>query len=147
ASVLFARPGVHADGPGKRNVDRVVITGLAALTPAGRDPAALYEAYAQGRRCTSSEHGGELGRGDVDPADYLSPQERQRGDRLGLLSVIASRLALANAGLELTDETRTRVGAVVGTGVGPMESMEEFGAPVIEEGAAGANPAVFPNTV
>jgi 3-oxoacyl-[acyl-carrier-protein] synthase II len=74
-------------------------------------------------------------------------KERKRVDRLGLFSIIASRLALANAGLELTDDNRNRVGAVVGTGVGPMESMEEFAAPVIAEGAGAANPAVFPNTV
>ena len=147
ASVLFARPGVRADGPPARAVDRVVVTGLAALTPAGTDPAALYEAYAAGRRCTSFENGAELGRVDLDPSEYLPPKERKRVDRLGLFAVIASRLALANGGLELADENRTRVGAIVGTGVGPMESMEEFAAPVIEEGAAGANPAVFPNTV
>jgi 3-oxoacyl-[acyl-carrier-protein] synthase II len=147
ASVLFARPGVRADGPPGPNVDRVVVTGLAALTPAGVDPKALYDAYAEGRRCTTSENGVALGRVDLDPGEYLSPKERKRVDRLGLFAVIASRLALADAQLELTDESRTRVGAVVGTGVGPIESMEAFGAPVIEEGAAGANPAVFPNTV
>ncbi len=61
--------------------------------------------------------------------------------------MIGSRLSLSDAGLELTDENRNRVGAIIGTGVGPMESMEEFSKPIITEGAAGANPAVFPNTV
>ena len=65
-------------------------------------------------------------------------------DRLGLLSIIASRQALADAGVEPTDENRTRIGAILGTGVGPMESMEDFAVGVIEEGAGGANPAVFP---
>jgi 3-oxoacyl-[acyl-carrier-protein] synthase II len=147
ASVLFARPGARADAPPDRNVDRAVITGLAALSAAGTDPAALYDAYAAGRRCTSAENGVELARVDLDAAAYLDVKERKRVDRLGLFSIIASRLALANAGLELTDDNRTRVGAVVGTGVGPMESMEEFAAPVIAEGAGAANPAVFPNTV
>ena len=147
ASVLFARPGVRADGPPARNVDRAVITGLAALSTAGTDPGALYDAYAAGLRCTSAENGVELGRVDLAAEEHLSPKERKRVDRLGVFAVIASRLALANGGLELTDENRTRVGAIVGTGVGPMESMEEFAAPVIEEGAGGANPAVFPNTV
>jgi 3-oxoacyl-[acyl-carrier-protein] synthase II len=147
ASVLFARPGVRSDGPPGRDVDRVVVTGTAALSPAGTEPAHLYEAHAQGRRCVSAEDGVELARVDFNAGDYLSPKERKRVDRLGLFAVIASRLALADAGLELTDENRTRVGAIVGTGVGPMESMEEFAAPVIDEGATGANPAVFPNTV
>ena len=147
ASVLFARPGARSGAPPERNVDRAVITGLAALSAAGTDPAALYDAYAAGRRCTSAENGVELARVDLDAAAYLDVKERKRVDRLGLFSIIASRLALANAGLELTDDNRNRVGAVVGTGVGPMESMEEFAAPVIAEGAGAANPAVFPNTV
>jgi 3-oxoacyl-[acyl-carrier-protein] synthase II len=79
--------------------------------------------------------------------DYLSPKERKRVDRLGLFAVIGSRLALSDAGLELTDENRTRVGAIIGTGVGPMESMEDFSGPILSEGPDGANPAVFPNTV
>jgi 3-oxoacyl-[acyl-carrier-protein] synthase II len=147
ASVLFARPGARADGPPARNVDRAVVTGVAALSTAGTDPAALFDAYAEGRRCTSTENGVELGRVALAAEEYLDVKERKRVDRLGLFSIISSRLALANAGLELTDDNRTRVGAVVGTGVGPMESMENFAAPVIEEGAGGANPAVFPNTV
>jgi len=147
ASVLFARPGARADGPPARNVDRAVVTGVAALSTAGADPAALFDAYAEGRRCTSTENGVELGRVALAAEEYLDVKERKRVDRLGLFSIISSRLALANAGLELTDDNRTRVGAVVGTGVGPMESMENFAAPVIEEGAGGANPAVFPNTV
>jgi 3-oxoacyl-[acyl-carrier-protein] synthase II len=147
ASVLFARPGARSSGPPERNVDRAVITGLAALSTAGTDPAALYDAYVAGTRTTSTEDGVEIGRVDLAPEEHLDPKERKRVDRLGVFSIIASRLALANAGLELTDDNRTRVGAVVGTGVGPMESMEEFAAPVIEEGAGGANPAVFPNTV
>jgi 3-oxoacyl-[acyl-carrier-protein] synthase II len=147
ASVLFARPEARPSGPPARNVDRAVITGLAALSTAGTDPGALYDAYAAGKRATSAEDGVQIGRVDLAPEEHLDPKERKRVDRLGVFSIIASRLALANAGLELTDENRNRVGAVVGTGVGPMESMEEFAAPVIEEGAGGANPAVFPNTV
>jgi 3-oxoacyl-[acyl-carrier-protein] synthase II len=147
ASVLFARPGVRADGPPERDVDGAVITGTAALSTAGSDPAALYDAYVEGTRHTAVENGVELGRVELAAEEYLSPKERKRVDRLGVFAVIASRLALADGTLELTDENRTRVGAVVGTGVGPMESMEEFAAPVIEEGAGGANPAVFPNTV
>src|SRR5205823_4328720 len=52
-----------------------------------------------------------------------------------------------DAGLEVNEDNRARIGAIIGTGVGPMESMEEFSRPVLEEGAGGANPAVFPNTV
>jgi 3-oxoacyl-[acyl-carrier-protein] synthase II len=147
ASIVFARAGARPQGPPTPALDRVVVTGLGALTTAGTDLQALWEAYSSGRDCTTSEDGVRLGRVDYTPGDFLTPKERKRVDGLGLFSIIASRKALEDAALELTDENRTRVGAILGTGVGPMESMEGFSAGVIEEGAGGANPAVFPNTV
>jgi 3-oxoacyl-[acyl-carrier-protein] synthase II len=147
ASVVWARPGTRESAPPLPDFDRVVITGMATLTPAGVGPDALWSAFAEGKVASEPENGNWVGRVVFDPADYLPPKERKRVDRLGLFSVIGSKLALEDAGLELTDDNRARVGAIIGTGVGPMESMEEFSRPVIEEGAAAANPAVFPNTV
>jgi 3-oxoacyl-[acyl-carrier-protein] synthase II len=147
ASVVFARAGAREQGPPQPRLDRVIITGWGALTSAGTDIDALWEAYSAGRDCTNTEDGVRLGRVDFSAGDFLSPKERKRVDRLGLFSIIASRQALRDAALELDDDNRTRVGAILGTGVGPMESMEDFSVGVIEEGAGGANPAVFPNTV
>jgi len=147
ASVLFARAGVRPEAPPEPDRDRVVITGLAALTSAGTDLDALWDAYKAGRDCTTAEDGTRVARVELTASDFLAPKERKRVDRLGVFSIIATRLALADAGIELTDENRTRIGAILGTGVGPMESMVDFAVGVINEGAAGANPAVFPNTV
>jgi 3-oxoacyl-[acyl-carrier-protein] synthase II len=147
ASVTFLRPGFRDEAPPAPAVDRVVITGMAALTPAGTDLDALWEAYASGRDCTTTENGVKVGRVELSAGDYLSPKERKRVDRLGLFSIISTKLALEDAGIEVSDDNRNRIGVILGTGVGPMESMEQFAAGVIEEGANGANPAVFPNTV
>jgi 3-oxoacyl-[acyl-carrier-protein] synthase II len=147
ASLLFARAGGRLEGPPAPDVDRVVITGLSALTTAGTTVDALFDAYRTGRSCTAAEKGVMLGRVTLTPGDFLAPKERKRIDRIGVFAIIAARLALADAALELTDENRTRVGVVVGTGVGPMESIEQFGAGVIESGGPGANPALFPGTV
>jgi 3-oxoacyl-[acyl-carrier-protein] synthase II len=93
------------------------------------------------------EDGAYLGRVEFKASDFMAPKERKRVDRLGQFSIITSRGALEDAGMELTDENAARIGCIIGTGVGPMESMEDFAAPVIEEGVGGANPAIFPNTV
>ncbi len=147
ASVVWARPNSRDTAPPLPDFDRVVITGMAALTPAGLDPAALWSAFSEGKVASEPENGNWVGRVVFDPAEYLPPKDRKRVDRLGLFSIIGSKLALEDAGLEITEDNRGRVGAIIGTGVGPMESMEAFSRPVIEEGAAAANPAVFPNTV
>ncbi len=147
ASVVFLRPGLRDAAPPLPEVDRTVITGIGALTPAGTTLDALWDAYASGRDCTTPEDGVQVGRVDLAAGDFLGPKERKRVDRLGLFSIIAAKLALQDAGVEVTDDNRNRIGAILGTGIGPMESMEQFSLGVIEDGAAGANPAVFPNTV
>ncbi|MFI0480824.1 beta-ketoacyl synthase N-terminal-like domain-containing protein [Actinomadura sp. 9N215] len=145
ASVVFTRG--RDETPPPPATDRVVITGLAALTSAGPDLDALWDAFAKGRDCTSEEDGVRLGRASVETDGLLTPRDRRRMDRLGVLSVVASAHALADAGLDLDDADRERVGVIFGTGVGPMEAMERFSRPLFEDGPRAANPAVFPNTV
>ena len=145
ASVVITR-GRSAPPP-EPGSERVVITGVGALTPAGLDAAALWDAVAAGRDCTTAEDGTRIGRVDLDAGAFLPAKVRRRMDRLGVFSLVAAQLALACAKLELDDENRNRVGAILGTGVGPMESMELFSRPLFEDGPRAANPAVFPNTV
>jgi 3-oxoacyl-[acyl-carrier-protein] synthase II len=147
ACVVLARAGALPAPPPRPDLDRVVITGIATLTDAGCDAEAVWKALAEERVCTQEENGARIGRVDLDPSPFLSPRDRRRMDRLGIFAVVASRIALQDAGIELTDENRNRVGVIFGTGVGPMESMENFSRPLFEEGPAAANPAVFPNTV
>jgi 3-oxoacyl-[acyl-carrier-protein] synthase II len=151
ATIVLTRD--RAVAPPAPDLDRVVVTGLAALTPAGTTVETLWEAFAEGRDLTV-EHAGDagdgivrLGRAAVDVAEFLPAKQRRRMDRLGMLTVIASRLALADAGLDIGDDNRERVGVIFGTGVGPMESMERFARPLFTEGPRAASPAVFPNTV
>jgi 3-oxoacyl-[acyl-carrier-protein] synthase II len=136
ASIVWAKPGARPAPPAPDR-DRVVITGMTAFTSVGTDAEALWQAYS----------GGEAGRVDFEPSTYLKPKERKRVDRIGLFAVITGRLALEDAALEITDDNSERVGVIVGTGIGPMQSLEEFSLPIIEEGPTLANPAVFPNTV
>jgi 3-oxoacyl-[acyl-carrier-protein] synthase II len=144
---VWARPGARAEGPPKPDYDRVVVTGVATLTTAGTEPEELWQAFEEHRVTPAAEDGRWIGRVDLDASKYLSGKERRRVDRIGVFSVITSRLALADAGIEVTDENRDRIGVIIGTGVGPMESMESFSRPVFEEGPSAASPGVFPNTV
>ena len=147
ASLVFTRAGSRAARPRARGAERVVVTGLATLTPAGANPAEVAEALASGRSGLQERDGLRVGFVTPDPAEQLPRRERRRMDRLGIFSVAAAKSAAADAGLAIDDATRDRIGVVVGTGVGPMESMETFAAPVMGEGPGAANPAVFPNTV
>jgi 3-oxoacyl-[acyl-carrier-protein] synthase II len=139
ASVAFARGSGPATAPPEPDFDRVVITGMSALSSAGSGLDALWRSFTDGT--------GRVERVDPDPAGVLTARQKRRMDRLGVLAVAAAQAAVDHAGLELAGDLRHRVGAVVGTGIGPVESLERFSEPVIREGVKAANPAVFPNTV
>ena len=78
ASIVFAPRGCAAHAPPAPDLDRVVITGMAALTSAGTDLDALWEAYTTERRL-HRDRGGlrrRPGRASSRRA-YLSPQGAQ----------------------------------------------------------------------
>ncbi|MFF0153631.1 beta-ketoacyl synthase N-terminal-like domain-containing protein [Micromonospora sp. NPDC005203] len=144
ASLVLTR---DASPPATPTTDRVVITGVGVLSSAGVGTEVLREAFANDRRCTTDESGARVGRVPLDVGEYLTTKARRRMDRLGIFSVVAARLALQDAGLTLDDGNRTRVGTVLGTGIGPMDTIEAFARPLFESGPRAANPALFPNTV
>jgi 3-oxoacyl-[acyl-carrier-protein] synthase II len=146
ACLAFARPDALDEPPPTPPHERVVVTGLAALTSAGSDLAAILEAVGKGRtdRVASPNR---VQRIEVDPSPFLTPRETRRMDRIGVLSVIAAKRALADAGIIIDEASRCRTGLVFGTGMGPVETMEAFGRPLVSEGPEAANPAQFPNTV
>src|SRR6185312_9461671 len=84
---------------------------------------------------------------DFDPRTELVSTERRHVDRLGMLSLVAARRALAGAGRVAGVVPDERLGVIFGTGLGPMESHEEMFRPLMAEGIRAISPAVVPNNV
>jgi 3-oxoacyl-[acyl-carrier-protein] synthase II len=147
AVLLLARAGVVDGRLPAVETDQVVVTGLGAVSPAGVGIEALLEAYRGGRECLAVEDGARVGRTTFDPNPFLTTRDRRRMDRLSVFAVSAAKLALADAALTIDESNRARVGVLFATGLGPMEVMEEFVRPLLAEGPAAANPALFPNVV
>lgn len=147
ASVVFARSNTNVVTPPAVGLEQVVVTGIATLTPGGNNPDEVWNAFVTNQVCTQLENGVQVGRVHLDPDGFLTRRDRRRMDRLGILSVVATQLVLQDAGIEVTPQNKNRIGVIFGTGIGPMESLEKFFHPLLEEGIKGANPAIFPNTV
>ena len=144
ACIAFGRPGAGrftAELPPAG--EKVVVTGFGAITSAGEGAAALWQALRAGTPLGAEEDGRRLARAPFDAAAHTTPVERRRTDRLSQLAIASSRIALEHAGLTADD----RVGVVLGTGLGPMRSIEEFLLPVLAGCPDHGSPAVFPNTV
>jgi 3-oxoacyl-[acyl-carrier-protein] synthase II len=101
---------------------RVVVTGLGAVTPLGIGAKPLHERWAAG------EVGIVDGAGactDFEPKEFLSVKEIRRLDRFSQLGVVAADEAVAQAGWdgELPYDPM-RVGCVIATGIGGIETVE-----------------------
>jgi 3-oxoacyl-[acyl-carrier-protein] synthase II len=147
ATVAFARPGGPSAPAPAVGPDEVVVTGFGVVTSAGEGAEALWDAYAAGLRQGAPEDGLRLARVEFDPSAAGSARERRRMDRISQLAIAVCRAALDDAGTDDDADAVAATGVVLGTGIGPMESNENFTVPVLTAGAREANPAVFPSTV
>lgn len=136
--------------PPAPELDDVVVTGMALLGPFGDGVAAARAALADGAGLPADPDG-RVATMTVDPEPYLSRKARRRMDRMTIAAIVATAKALTDAGHDMDgggdDGDRAGIGVVLGTSAGPVESMTRFTRGVIADGAAGADPAVFPNTV
>jgi len=113
---------------------RVVVTGIGAITPIGLQREGLWEGLRARRSAVRSltrfdpsifrsHNAAEVP--DFSPADHLEARRAKRLDRFGQFSVIAARMAVDDAALDLAVEDRERVGAMMGTALAGVGYAEE----------------------
>jgi 3-oxoacyl-[acyl-carrier-protein] synthase II len=114
---------------------RVVITGIGPVTSVGIGKDSFWEGIVNGRSGvrlvtrvpenirSSCKIAAEIT--DFDPNLYLDPKQVKRSDRFIQFAVAASKLAVADAKLDMSKEKPERVGVVIGSAAGGFESIEE----------------------
>lgn len=111
---------------------RVVVTGIGPVTPIGIGAQAFLEAQHAAKNGIgpithfdasdlSVQFAGEV---EVDESEYIDRREAKRLDRFVKLALIASELALQDAGLTPDDVAGERSGAAIGSGIGGLETWE-----------------------
>jgi len=135
---------------------RIVITGVGVVAPNGIGKEQFWTNCAAGvsgikpitlfdvskYRCRWA---GEIS--NFRPEQYLGPKGLRNLDRTTLLALVAAKLAIEDAKLEISDETRNDIGVVLGSTMGSVHSISEFDKEGLREGPRYVNPAHFPNTV
>ncbi len=121
---------------------RVVITGLGAVTPLGVGATTLHERWAAGE-CGIVDGAGACT--DFEPKDFLSVKEIRRLDRFSQFALVAAGEALEQAGWrqELPYDAM-RVGCVVATGIGGIETVETQHDVMRDRGAKMVSPLGIP---
>lgn len=138
-----------------RDLPRVVVTGIGVVSPLGPLPQfwAQLRAGANGFAPIDWFDAGPTAPGtaarvrDWQPRDHIKPASLRRMDRFSQMVVSACRMAVADAGIDLTPAKAEETGVVVGAAYGNLLETEAFLRGLIAKGPALANPMIFPNLV
>ncbi len=114
--------------------NRVVVTGMGAITPLGLNLQETWAGLIAGRsgidyltRIDASNYATRFG-GEVkgfDPVEYMNFKEARRMERFSQFAVAATKEALEDAELSLEDVDPEEVGVLIGTAIGGLDSTEE----------------------
>ena len=120
----------------------VVVTGVGAVSPLGIGAATLHERWAAGD-CGIIDGEGRCR--EFDPREHFSVKEARRADRFSQLVLVASREALADAGWDGERPYAAEdVGAIIGTGIGGIGTIESNEQALIEHGPKRVSPLAVP---
>jgi len=121
---------------------QVVVTGVGAITPLGVGASTLHDRWAAGEVAIQ---GGEAPCAAFDPLDFLSRKDARRADRFTQFALAGSQEALAQAGWdEEAPYDPERIGCIMGTGIGGIETLETNFGVLRDRGAAQVAPLAVP---
>ena len=140
---------------------KIVITGMGVLAPNGKTLEEFWKACISGtsgidyiKAFGTEEFQVKIAAEvkDFDPSKYLLPGIYRKMDRFAQLGVSAAKMALDDAKLAIDPSNASRIGVVIGTGLGGILFHEEQIINVIQEGGpskvmASAVPRITPNSV
>jgi 3-oxoacyl-[acyl-carrier-protein] synthase II len=113
---------------------RVVVTGLGIVSPVGNDVAVAWASILAGRSGIGpvtrfdtvnfpTHFGGEIRGLHLEP--YMSTKDARRMDAFMQYGVVAGMQAMRDSGLEVTEANSDRIGILMGSGMGGLESIED----------------------
>jgi len=113
---------------------RVVVTGLGIVSPVGNDVTSAWDSILSGRSGIAAvtrfdttsfptHFGGEIRQLDLEP--YMSAKDARRMDAFMQYGVVAGMQAMRDSGLVVTEANSDRIGVLMGSGMGGLESIEQ----------------------
>jgi 3-oxoacyl-[acyl-carrier-protein] synthase II len=113
------------------------------ITAGGREPAAVQGLYEEALP-TPQGHAYT----DFNVREHLGRKGTSFYDRATALAVVAVGAALGDAGIDIDDDNRARVGVALGTTVGSFKSTSDYSMEtLVQPKPYLVNPVLFPNTV
>ncbi len=135
---------------------RVVITGIGINSPAGIGLDANWQNITAGKSGISSIESfdttgmpatiaGQIH--DFDPEVWMDKKSSRKMDRFIQLGMAAGLDAMADSGLEITEENAHRVGVHIGAGIGGLPTIEKQTQILLERGPRRISPFYIPSSI
>ncbi len=133
---------------------RIVITGIGVISPLGNDLKTTWEGLKAGKSGIDliksmdttdypAKIAGEVK--DFDPAPFFkNPKDARRVDRFLHFAVAAASMAIEDSGLDLEHEDKTRIGVMVGSGIGGLGTLEAQHEALLTKGPGRVSPFMIP---
>lgn len=135
------------------NRKRVVITGLGALSPLGNDVKTSWNNAVNGvsgvgpiTRVDADEYPAKVAAElkDFNIEDYMDKKEARKMDRFTQYAVVASKMAVEDAKLDINDKNAARIGVWIGSGIGGLETLEQQFETFLTKGPRRVSPFFVP---
>ncbi len=135
---------------------RVVVTGVAAITPLASDIQKSWERLLKGKSGIKiitkfdpspfeTRIAGEVT--DFDPVQFIPKKQIKRMDRFNQFAVAAAKMLFEDAQFDITEKNANEIGIVLGCGLGGLETIEEFHTRLVKKGPRKISPFYIPKLI
>lgn len=137
-------------------MEKIVITGLGVVSPIGIGITAFWKNCLEGKSGISkisswdvSQYpcriGGEIK--DFHPEQFIEKKKIKRMDRFTQFAMAAAKMALEDSGLNLNQENPEKIGVIVGSGIGGLQTIEEEFTALQKKGPRRVSPFLIPKLI
>lgn len=135
---------------------RVAVTGIGLVTPLGIGNKETWDAVCEGRtgvrrvsKFDPSEHKTQIAAEihGFNPELFMNPKEARKTDTFIQYACASAKMALEDAGLEITDELSPVTGTIIGSGIGGMETYVNTVLTMEEKGPGRLSPFFITNII
>jgi 3-oxoacyl-[acyl-carrier-protein] synthase II len=135
---------------------RVVISGAGLLTPLGSDLESVWQSLQSGKsgigiieHFDTSNYKTKIAGNikDFNAEAYMPAKDARKLDLFVQYGIAASSMAIEHAGLEITDDNRSRIGTIIGAGIGGLGSIEQNHQAMLEKGPRRVSPFFTPGSI
>ena len=135
---------------------RVVVTGLGMVTPVGATVEETWANILKGKSgaatiesfdvsAFSTQFAATIKNFDISP--YLTPKDARKLDMFVQYGMAAGIQAMEDSGLEVTEESASRVGASIGSGIGGIGQIEKNAEIILSSGPRKISPFFVPGSI